>query len=220
MMMFSRAGLNNLHHAYLLIGDQEEAETLLHTFFNNEGITLTGSPDFFVSREATFGIDCARDLTIKASRKAFGERKVFLISPQKITLEAQNALLKTFEDPFLLTHFFLIVRDEELVLPTLRSRMEVLRLFGDAPASTEEEKFLSLSVKNRLAFAKKFADEERNLSAFLDNLLSLLRKKNKDTNSIEKVYRARLLSDDRGGGTRLVLEHLSLVLDNNLSAVL
>ncbi len=203
--------LNNLHHANLVIGDPLEAERSLIDFFAGEGEALVGSPDFFLLREKTFGIDEARSLANSAIRKAFGKRKVFLIAPEKITFEAQNALLKTFEEPIAETYFFLCLRDEGLVLPTLLSRMQVVRMNGAHKVSAEVQKFLGMGVKDRLTFAKKFVEAEKDLSVFLDDLLVILRDSGK-SEWVEKVYKARLVSSDRGASPRLILEHLSLVL--------
>lgn len=161
---------------------------------------LLGSPDYFVYKESLFGIDEARGLSVAATKKAFTGRKIFFIAPEKITLEAQNALLKTFEDPVPDTHFFLAVRDTALVLPTLKSRMQVMTLESTDEVG-EAKIFLKLSIKERLNFAKSF---EGNLSEFLDQLLTLKRDK--------AIYEMRLYSDDRAASARLILEHLSLVL--------
>ncbi|OHA89867.1 MAG: hypothetical protein A2832_01875 [Candidatus Zambryskibacteria bacterium RIFCSPHIGHO2_01_FULL_44_22b] len=193
--------LNNLHHANLVIGGLEEAEKLLHETFPS----LKGSPDFFVFKNETFGIDEARELSQSAVRRAFTDKKVYLIASGKITIEAQNALLKTFEDPAVDTYFFLVVKGEELILPTLRSRMQVVRHLAVKPPSTDAEKFIGLSIKDRMLFVKKFVDDERNLSDFLDSLLLLTKS--------EQVYKFRLFADDRSASSRLILEHLALVLE-------
>jgi hypothetical protein len=219
----------SIHHAYLLVGENSVAEEFIHSFWLDNGLKLSGSPDFFVFKEVLFGIDEARSLAETASRKAFVEKKVFFIAPERITREAQNALLKTFEDPYEDTHFFLCVREEELIIPTLRSRMQVLRtlrsdLNSDLPAGKagsqgptfdaklDAKKFLSLPLKDRLNFAKKFADSEKNLSVFLDDLLTLLRSDVAKSGALNKIYQVRRYSDDRAASSRLILEHLSLVL--------
>ncbi|MBX4181480.1 hypothetical protein KW807_01280 [Candidatus Parcubacteria bacterium] len=193
----------DLHHAYLLVGGSKEAEEFLHSFWNERGVKLVGSPDFFSYSLPLFGIDDARKLNEQAVRKAFTGQKVFFISPEKILFEAQNALLKTFEDPIEDTHFFLVTRDEELILPTLRSRMMTLRVSGK-DESHDAEKFLNLSIKDRMAFIKKFVDKEENLSIFLDKLLLVSKSK--------PVYNMRRFSDDRAASPRLILEHLALNL--------
>ncbi len=187
-----------------------EAEALILDSFRADGIELIGSPDYVVINESLFGIDEARKLSDFALRKAFGEKKVFLIAPEKITDEAQNALLKTFEEPIEGTHFFLVLRDSAVLLPTLRSRLQVLSL-EEGEMGKDAEKFLSMNVKERLAFVKKFVDAEKNLSHFLDDLLSMLKERGK-SEALQAVYPLRLVSDQRGTSARLVLEHLSLVL--------
>jgi hypothetical protein len=199
-------------HAYLLVGDPVEIESLVISSLENKGISLKGSPDFFLSKEKVFGIDEARELSARAHRNAFGEKKIFLLIPEKITTEAQNALLKTFEEPTSNTHFYLVLRAEDVVLPTLRSRTQVIKIGSGNQETLEAKNFLRQATKERLNFAKKFAEKEMNLTRFLDELLVLLRSSGAQTDSIEKVYKLRLYSDDRGTSPRLVLEHLSLVL--------
>ncbi len=175
--------------------------------FRERGVELVGSPDYFTFKQELFGIDDARKINDLAARKAFGEKKVLLISPERITPEAQNALLKTFEEPVEGTHFFLNLRDESVVIPTLRSRVEVVRLSGQE-VEKEAGKFLAGSLKDRLNFAKKFAEAEKNLSSFLDDLLKLVG----NLEQKKEIFKVRLVSDQRGASSRLVLEHLALVL--------
>ncbi|MDP3875229.1 MAG: hypothetical protein Q8Q22_01800 [bacterium] len=214
---------NGMHHANLLIGAPEEAESYLRSLYNNLGIELANNPDFFAFKMETFGIDEARELRLLSTRKAVtaakagqAGRKIFLITPMRLTLEAQNALLKTFEDPFPDTYFFLGVSEESLVIPTLLSRMQIFRTYGGvASVGADADKFLSLSVKERLLFAKKFADEEKSLPVFLDNLLLMLRKCRGAPDVVEKVYNIRRLIRDSTASPRLVIEHLSLVLPSS-----
>lgn len=209
----------NPHHANLLIGTPEEAESYVRTLAEGLGIRLANNPDFFVFKADTFGIDEAREISLLSARKALTPNtenvigKIFLIIPTRLTLEAQNALLKTFEDPSPGTCFFLTMREESLVLPTLRSRMETFRLSVERVSQSEDaETFLSSSIKDRLLFAKSFMDEEKNLSGFLDDLLLLLRRQHGQERLVESVYNVRRLVHDSTVTPRLVIEHLSLVL--------
>lgn len=201
------------HHANLLLGTLEEAESYLHLFCDTLGIELANNPDYFPFRMDVFGIDEARELRLLSSRKALGNEKIFFITPTRLTLEAQNALLKTFEDPTPNTYFFLVVREEGLIVPTLRSRMQIERLHGGvASVDLSAEKFLSLSVRERILFAHKFADEEKSLPIFLDDLLLLLRKELGREQLVAKVYKIRRMIHDSSISSRLVIEHLVLVL--------
>lgn len=205
--------MKDLHHANLLVGAPEEAETYLRSICSNLGFKLAGNPDFVSIRTDTFGIDEARDLTRMASRRALGEGQIFFISALRLTMEAQNALLKTFEDPFPDTHFFLRTQEEALIIPTLRSRMKVIPIYGSTvPDCGEAKQFLSLSLKDRLKFTKAFVDKEKNLSVFLDDLMPVLRKQGVSQKLMEYVYNARRFANDTSASSRLIIEHLSLVI--------
>lgn len=206
--------MREIHHAHLLVGEPDEAELYVRSLSKELGIVLTNNPDFFTLKLDTFGIDEARQLRLLATRKATdpSSRKIFFISSLRLTLGGQNALLKTFEEPSLGTLFFVSVREEGLIIPTLLSRVKITRLVGgDISSSTHASEFVSLPLKKRLLFAKKFADDKKHLSAFLDELLVFLKKKN-ETESLKKVYEIRRFANDPASSSRLILEHLSLVI--------
>ena len=113
-----RIEVDNLHHATLLLGQQKEAELYLKALCDALGIKLANNPDLFYFRMNTFGIDNARELKLLSARKAIAGKKIFFISSLRLTLEAQNALLKTFEDPYPSNHFFIVAREEAAIEPT------------------------------------------------------------------------------------------------------
>lgn len=206
--------MDRQHHASLLVGTPEEALSYLSKFSKASGVRLQGSPDFYPFRENVFGIEEARELKALSIRKTFSEggKKIFFITPLRITSEAQNALLKTFEEPVEDTLFFLVVREEAGLLPTLLSRMSLVRVGGKSSDSLAEE-FLKSSIKKRLAFTKKFVDAESSLPAFLDDILSFLKDSNADESvSIKRVYDVRRFAGDISASPRMILEHLALVL--------
>lgn len=205
------------HHAYLIVGEPESAREYLDSVFSEYGVRTAGNPDFYSYRADVFGVDDAREVGEKASAKAFGERMVFVIEAQKFTAEAQNALLKTLEDPVPNTHFFILAREAAMFLPTLLSRMHRVDARGESDEGSEAKKFLKKNLKQRLAFAKKFADEkdERGagaLAEFLDSLLLILKEDGAPTGSLQRVLDARTYARDSGAMPRLILEHLALVL--------
>jgi len=201
-----------LHHATLLLGSPTEAESYLRALLKDLDFETKNNPDFVSFRLDTFGIDESRMLSTVAARKALVDRKVVLIIPKLITTEAQNALLKTFEDPFPDTHFFLVSKEEGLILPTLRSRMQIVRLSGERNTDEEAKDFLKLPIKDRLMFAKKFSDEEKSLPDFLDSLLVLLRKEKKEPALLKSIYDIRRFASDTSALPRLVIEHVALLL--------
>lgn len=197
-----------MHHAILLIGERDEVEAHLDKLFNGLNVKTVGNPDVFVYELESFGVDEAREVGEHSVTKAFGSKKFFILRAQKFTAEAQNALLKTFEDPTPNTHFVLTARDTGIFLPTLISRMEVVRVGGELEEN-EAKKFLKKSLKSRLEYAKKF---DGALVDLLDSLLLELKKGGSTLTQLKEVLDMRSYARDTAALPRLILEHLALVL--------
>ncbi|MEK7194625.1 MAG: hypothetical protein AAB660_02980 [Patescibacteria group bacterium] len=206
-----------MHHATLFVGEQREADAGIDSVFKFLGVKTLGNPDIFVIDTDVFVVDDARALGERAVEKAFGEKKFFIIKAEKFTPEAQNALLKTFEDPVPNTHFLISAREENIFLPTLLSRMHVERVGGELDENNEVKKFLKKTLKQRIDFAKKFADEkdERGagaLSEFLDSLMLELRASGTKVETLKKISTLREYTRDSSAMPRVILEHLALVI--------
>ena len=146
----------NLHHAYLLEGAREEILESLKDYLVSIGVKTSGNPDFLHIHLDTFKIDDAREFKAYSGERSYsGNKKIFILSTNSFLLEAQNALLKMFEEPIPDTHFFLIVPDIHQMLPTIVSRFFVIRN-GTSPKneSREGERFLTMPLRDRLDFIK------------------------------------------------------------------
>ena len=111
------------HHAYFYAGDSEEGIAAALAYANELGLQ-ENSPDLLTLRHALFSVDDARLICELASRAPVaGDIKVMVISVGRIFHEAQNALLKTFEEPPAGTTLILIVPSEGNIIQTLRSRL-------------------------------------------------------------------------------------------------
>ncbi len=208
------------------MGSKEDGESHFASILESLGEKELGNPDFFGYRVKSFDIESAREVSERAREKPFGERRIFLISAERFGREAQNALLKTFEDPSPNVHFFIILSAPDLLLPTLLSRLQIIRLKQEndgcvGPATTQTrvkqsnftvsgEDFLKFNIKDRLKFAEKFEDS---LPTFLDSLMSLIRANGSNTKSLDKIFTVRRFADDPSAQPRLILEHLALTLD-------
>ena len=199
------------HHAYLLVGERGEVEAELARLLTGASFVITGNPDFFAYESDTFTVDDARELGDKARTKAFGERKVFVLRSERYSQEAQNALLKTLEEPVANTHFFILARDVANFLPTIISRVRVVRVEGGAEDTKNVSKFLSATPAKRLDFAKKF-DDRAKLAEFLDSLLVELKGQKVGLDVLKRVLTVREFASDPAVMPRLVLEHLAFIV--------
>jgi len=211
------------HHAYGIAGQPETIIPKLIKSLLKIGYRTKGNPDFRVESHDVMGVDESRVLKEAAGRKAIsGSKKVFIISARGITKEAQNALLKVFEEPPLGTHFFLIVPSLEILLGTLRSRLFAVDAFriNDNKTSSRAETFLDAAVPFRLKIIQgllKGADEEtgkKELLAFMDEIEQSLAagERRSVADALEEVLKVKKYSRDRAPSFKLLLEHLALVL--------
>lgn len=200
-----------LHHAYVLEG--AFADDIKEFLSELLGMPHIANPDFFVASFDSFGVDDAHALTMLAMRAALGEKKIFLIGARSMTREAQNALLKTFEDPRPNTHFFLVVPRIAGLIPTLRSRMNVVMLPKAAEAAAGET-FMKLPVAKRLAHVQKLAkaEDRAGVESFLDNVEASLRTTPEHRAGLEALFLCRKYMNDRGASPKMLLEYLALSL--------
>lgn len=93
----------------------------------------SSNPDHIVVRpEKSIGIERIRELIAKIRQKPFegGAYTVVIEGADKMTVQAQNALLKTLESPVGDCVFFLLTDAESALLPTIRSRALPVRFPG------------------------------------------------------------------------------------------
>lgn len=217
----------SLFHAYVIGGSRENARAHVAEMLGGfESVTETLAS--FVSEHVTFSIDNAREL--RAWQELLpdtGTRKVYIVYANFITREAENALLKTLEEPVERTHIIFAVPNPEQLLPTLRSRVRIV-IPAVAAGSREREReeaktFLALSRAERLKYAAKIVEKsddddaaaevrERTL-ALLDSLeeaLALDMEKNRKKLSFLLRFKKYLYIP--GASSRIILETLALTL--------
>lgn len=87
-------------------------------------------PDPELSRPV-IKVEKVRDLLRSLSFAPLGISRVVIIDQaQTLNAQASNALLKTLEEPTENIYFILIANDQQQLLPTIRSRTQVMRFFA------------------------------------------------------------------------------------------
>ncbi len=160
----------NLHHAYLIEGVREEVIPEILAFVESLGVSVVGNPDLYNITTDSFKIEDARNLKAFNVEMSFisSGKKIFIISANSFLLEAQNTLLKMFEEPIENTHFFLIVPDTDILLKTLVSRFYLIKN-SSLPLTGEAEKFIRMPLRSRVDYIKEMLaesedDDEENVS--------------------------------------------------------
>ena len=179
MSILKHLDKDNLHHAYLIEGACDEIVSEIIRFCESINIKTSSNPDFVNISIDNFKIDEAFDLRAMSTNKGFSVgKKIFVICVNSFSLDAQNVLLKMFEEPIENTHFFLIVPDVNSLLKTLVSRFYLISARQDlAEEAKKAEKFIAMPLKDRIDFIKELLvapeeDGEGNEIVVLDSVRS------------------------------------------------
>jgi len=147
-----------------------------------------------------------------------------------ITVEAQNALLKLFEEPGEQARFFLILPSAHLLIPTIKSRIQFLGTAGASGNDSDSEviraakEFLAAPTKKRLDLVKELMDQitkEKKTKQDAIDLLNALEELihanskgsiglTKNTTALESVLLAGKYATDRAPSMKMLLEYVAL----------
>ena len=224
------------HHAYYYVAHQEEgiAQALRYA---HESLHMVseGNPDIVILRHTLFSVDDARSVVRHVGQTGISGKKLLILSTERIFHEAQNALLKVFEDPPDGTTLILILPSTGLLLPTLRSRLLSLPVGSHAgglshtvqtfiqASTTEREKILNALLTR----AKSDKDDEK--QAVRGEALRLIEgltqrahdiwKKKPDadlTLFLEEMSRFIPILHERSAPLKLIFEHVLLTMPPSL----
>jgi DNA polymerase III, delta subunit len=205
-----------------LVGGNSASIQKIMALLEEQGIKTEGNPDVYVREYASFGVEEARELASKASSRALSSsRRTFIIVTPTVTNEAQNALLKTLEEPAGDALFFLVVPSPLMLLPTLRSRAQILDIGPYVETQTIDPRvFLKAKPNERLEMLKplldKDEDDKRDIANSITFLAGLEQELSHDptnkSEGLEAVYRARKYIGDKGSLTKALLEQVALLI--------
>ena len=214
----------NLHHAYFLVGNMEEIFLKLKDFLEKEvGVEVMGNPDFWCGKFNTLNVENAKIIADSQERKTFEShlearlpsKKIFIIQTDFITEEAQNSLLKVFEEPTVGTHFFIISPQDNL-LTTLRSRMQIIM---SRTVLDSKSKILNMEIAERLEKVKEITDMIKDEEKTKQDAITLLNQietelhdmgVEKSAKALEICESARASLYDRGAPIKMILEQVML----------
>ncbi len=203
----------SFHHALLLIAGNNRNE--ISAQITQEWKEL--SSDLVIVNVDQFTIDDARAIKKTATEKSYQTYRLFVISFSRITAEAQNAMLKSIEDPSSSTKFIFVCEQLTGLLPTFLSRVQKINtsqhFVVDDSVLKEAKEFIDAPIKKRLALAKTYAEKvsdeklSRNYVAqVLYHIISMQSVRDKQTlDLIEYVT-------DRASSVKMIFEHIALIV--------
>ncbi|MHC1716940.1 MAG: hypothetical protein AB9915_03615 [Candidatus Dojkabacteria bacterium] len=185
---------------YILVNKSKESRieqlslTLSKIF--NKNFTekeILNSPDIHILNpegENSIGIEEIKEFQIEMRYRPFEEeiQVGIILDSQKLTHQAQNALLKTLEETTKYTIYILSVDNERNLLATIRSRGRVIYTGNkkeEIDDGEESENILNADLFNQFLILEKYSSDK-------DSSLQLI-------SSIEEFYKRKLDLDIKNG---------------------
>jgi DNA polymerase III delta prime subunit len=181
---------------------KEQLKILLKRIFNKD---LKESPDIHVlnpKKNNSIGIEEVKELQKAMRYKPFQEEKQvgIILQAEKLTTQAQNALLKTLEETTETSSYILCVDNVRNLLPTIKSRGIVIYSSSQIEKTSVEEdleNFLDLDPLEQFNIIEKYSEDK-------DSSLSFI-------NSLEERFRKRLELDIKNGNIDSSQKNLSFL---------
>lgn len=137
-----RIQANEISHAHIIVGDNGIGKSKLAKILACNILGVNEEKDCidiinYRTKKNSFGVDEVRGIIEEVNKKPYeGDKKVIVVyEGNKLTVQAQNALLKTIEEPPKGVFIFLLCESLEFVLDTIKSRCEIHKI---TPLNTEE----------------------------------------------------------------------------------
>ena len=201
-----RAENNTLSHAHLITGRDGIGKSIIADIFVSKILKKEIGKEnvdaiHYRNKKASIGVSEVRDIIEEVYKRPYeGDKKVIVIyDAEKLTVQAQNALLKTIEEPPNGVYILLLTTSLESLLDTIKSRCQIYKL---TPLNKEEMiNFINLNyevsekqISSLLAYSEgipgrveKFLNDHK-LQSLRNLIIDMLRDINKNEVDITIKY--------------------------------
>lgn len=142
-----------------------------------------------IMEEGSVGIEIVRKLHETLFLKPYKrkEKMIVIEAADALTVTAQNALLKTLEEPPVHAYLFLCSKNEDMFLPTVLSRCSIIQVDTSVILTRPESDIQMLEeqlqaitngpIAEKLALAESLAADKENLITWFEQMTYALREK-------------------------------------------
>lgn len=226
------------HHAFLFLNSRWKSQNfdiknLIEKIGVNKADNILSSDIYSIERD-NLSVDDAREIKNQSyiSASVAQSNRIFVIKFQAITHEAQNALLKILEEPPENVIFLIFVEYFFDLLPTIKSRVQILEISGYIERKIDEKSksdfqeieklaksFISSKTPKRIKICNdlidKYSEDNRELiQYFIISLINLSRNdadhKSRDFNLLKNCDLCLKYLNYRSASVKQIMEYLSL----------
>ena len=170
---------DSFSHANLIVGNDGIGKSIIARYISNQIIKVRENAESvdivkYYPSSSSFGVDDVRNIINEVGKKPYeGDKKVLILYKcDKLTTQAQNALLKTIEEPPKGVYLILLSDSLETILDTIKSRCQIYKL---TPLTKEEiliyikDKYTHLTSEDEKAALAYSAGIPGKVDSFIDD---------------------------------------------------
>lgn len=170
---------DSFSHANLIVGNDGIGKSIIARYISNEIIRTKDDAESvdivkYIPSSTSFGVDDVRKIIDEVSKKPYeGDKKVLILYRcDKLTVQAQNALLKTIEEPPNGVYLILLSDSLEIILDTIKSRCQIYKL---TPLNKEEisiyieDKYIDIPSEDKKSALAYSAGVPGNVDKFISD---------------------------------------------------
>jgi len=165
-------------HAFIITGGTKNTRTLEIQKKQTAGNIAPFDVIPVLREEGMTGIGQIRDFQHSLMFTPYhSKQKMGVIhDAETLTVEAQNALLKTLEEPPAHTLIFLETANPDMLLPTILSRCQIIPIKGNSDAQTSDiEQTLALPIGKRIQFVDGITKTRDDAKTWVDQAIHAVR---------------------------------------------
>lgn len=222
----------DLYQSYVIEGDPQTTASQLLALLEARGEIESKSNDVFHQYYESFTMEDGMEIKEWHSHLGISSgKKICIISTNFINREAEQSLLKIIEEPGERTHFFIVTPDSSLLLDTILSRVQIIKIENDENLEIKKLaiSFVKAEVKDRMDMIVNMIKENKSEDSsgqlrhfaisFINELEKIVYKKFKDNVKdknnmfvLEEIGKTRDFLSLPGAGVKMILEHLAIVI--------
>lgn len=163
-------------------GNRLEREKKIFSLLESYSVAIFDLYD--LGEEGSIGIEKVRNIHHELVLKSYTSqnRAIVIHDAEKVTLEAQNALLKILEEPPPNTYIILSIQNPNLLLPTILSRCQVIQLKVKVTIAHNPAEFIQLlnlltagSIGESINAAGIYGSSKEEAQQYLNDTVNSLR---------------------------------------------
>ncbi len=207
--------LEKLPHALVITGNRQVNLDLIYKELEHQEVIIFD--------QESLKVDVLRDEVIRVlNTRKISDQRFVVITTDHFGPEAQNAFLKSLEEPQTGTHIIILISDEKKLLPTILSRAQIIHgkeAVGESRLEIKE--FLKYTLAERFTYietwTKSKKDEDTVSKTEVINFIDALEKHLweqgiKNEQIFTDIRQARTYAHIRGASHRILLDFLAIML--------